>query len=153
VRHANCAMLQSRVSLHPSPQQPAFRPASAALHAADPITPSPPPHLIAASPHQPVTPRCSYLSHGDGASYQGPDEGQYGTGPRCMDDPKYPGGFRAQNPNKINGKIMRVNPDDPRDLQVSGSPWYVGGLRGLPCVVGTEAPAGAARGRGGASAT
>jgi len=58
------------------------------------------------------------VSHGDGASYQGPDEGQYGTGPRCIDDPKYPGAFRAQSPNKINGKIMRVNPNNPRDLQV-----------------------------------
>lgn len=51
-----------------------------------------------------------YASHGDGASFQGPDEGQYGNNP-CNDDPAYPGGFRAQNPRKVNGKVLRVDPD------------------------------------------
>jgi len=52
------------------------------------------------------------FSHGDGASYQGPDEGQFGNGAAlCMDDPAYPGAFRAQNPNKINGKIWRMDPN------------------------------------------
>lgn len=51
-----------------------------------------------------------YSSHGDGASFQGPDEGQYGNNP-CQDDPAFPGGFRAQDPRKLNGKVLRVDPD------------------------------------------
>lgn len=29
----------------------------------------------------------------------------------CNDPPAYPGAFRAQNPNRINGKILRMDPE------------------------------------------
>lgn len=50
-----------------------------------------------------------YASAGDGASFQGPDVGQFGNNP-CGDPATYPGAFRAQNPDKLSGKIVRINP-------------------------------------------
>lgn len=50
-----------------------------------------------------------YFSAGDGASYQGPDVGQFGNNP-CNDPPGYLGGFRAQDPNRMTGKITRLDP-------------------------------------------
>jgi hypothetical protein len=49
------------------------------------------------------------LQAGDGAAFTAPDGGQFGANP-CNDDPAFKGAFRVQNPNRWNGKIMRVNP-------------------------------------------
>lgn len=49
------------------------------------------------------------LQAGDGASFAAPDVGQMGNNP-CNDPPEYPGAFRTQNPNRINGKILRMDP-------------------------------------------
>jgi glucose/arabinose dehydrogenase len=47
---------------------------------------------------------------GDGAAFAAPDVGQMGNNP-CNDPPEYRGAFRVQNPNKLNGKIVRMNPN------------------------------------------
>ena len=39
-----------------------------------------------------------------------PDEGQYGNN-QCGDTNGYDGAYRAQNPGKLSGKIVRVNPE------------------------------------------
>lgn len=51
-----------------------------------------------------------YWSAGDGAAFTAPDGGQMGANP-CDDDPGYQGAFRVQNPDRWNGKIMRMDPN------------------------------------------
>jgi glucose/arabinose dehydrogenase len=64
-----------------------------------------------------------YASGGDGASFTSADYGQFGDEPNPCGDPPEPAGtalsppdaeggsLRAQNPQVLNGKIIRVNPD------------------------------------------
>lgn len=51
-----------------------------------------------------------FAAVGDGAAFTAPDVGQMGDNP-CGDDPGYQGAFRVQNPNRLNGKILRIDPD------------------------------------------
>jgi glucose/arabinose dehydrogenase len=69
-----------------------------------------------------------YVSGGDGASFTSADYGELGTTPNTCGDP--PGGYgvkleppdaeggslRAQNLDKLNGKILRVNPNTGKGL-------------------------------------
>lgn len=51
-----------------------------------------------------------YAAVGDGAAFTAPDIGQMGDNP-CRDDSGFTGAFRVQNPNRLNGKILRIDPD------------------------------------------
>jgi hypothetical protein len=50
-----------------------------------------------------------YVGLGDGAAYTLPDFGQLGNHV-CNDREGFGGSFRSQDPNRLNGKILRVNP-------------------------------------------
>ena len=50
-----------------------------------------------------------YFSYGEGASFQAPDNGEFGSNP-CGDAPGYTGAYRAQNPAKLHGKVNRLDP-------------------------------------------
>jgi glucose/arabinose dehydrogenase len=73
-----------------------------------------------------------YAGFGDGAAFTSPDVRQMGGDP-CKDNPGYPGAFRAQDPNRLNGKVVRV---DPATLQwavfTSGhrNPWRLSWYNG-----------------------
>lgn len=56
-----------------------------------------------------------YFSYGEGASFQAPDNGEFGDNP-CRDDVDYTGAYRAMNPNKYHGKVVKV---DPNTLQLT----------------------------------
>ena len=50
-----------------------------------------------------------YFSFGEGASFQAPDNGEFGNNP-CNDRPGYTGAYRAMDPERYAGKIVRVDP-------------------------------------------
>lgn len=50
-----------------------------------------------------------YISFGDGAAFTTVDPGDLGNNP-CADTPPYTGAFRSQDPNRYNGKTLRLDP-------------------------------------------
>jgi hypothetical protein len=52
-----------------------------------------------------------YLAFGDGAGFTMVDAGQLGLNP-CNDNPGYLGAYRSQDPARLNGKSIRMNPVD-----------------------------------------
>lgn len=52
-----------------------------------------------------------YLAFGDGAGFTMVDAGQLGLNP-CGDNPGYMGAYRSQDPARLNGKSIRMNPVD-----------------------------------------
>ena len=77
--------------------------------------------------HTPTPPRAEFSTHsvtgpivgpdgeikvawGDGAAFTTVDSGQLGANP-CNDTAPYTGAFRSQDPTRLNGKLISVNPD------------------------------------------
>lgn len=50
------------------------------------------------------------VAWGDGAAFTTVDSGQLGANP-CNDTAPYTGAFRSQDPTRLNGKLISVNPD------------------------------------------
>lgn len=52
-----------------------------------------------------------FISLGDGAGFSSVDDGNHGDNP-CGDTPGFSGAFRAQDPSRWNGKVLRLNEAD-----------------------------------------
>jgi hypothetical protein len=66
-----------------------------------------------------------YVAFGDGAAFTTVDVGQLGNNP-CGDHPGFLGAFRCQDPSRLNGKIMSLDPVTLQTKMVSighRNPW------------------------------